>query len=143
MSKSWLWVRSKLGQMDLEFELWVMDFLLFSLLVYFLFSIFLYLKCMKCKCQTTFSVIRHLDTNHFYFILFYFSDFTFLFLYFIFLGKTMKQAHDKEVTWQVTWCDVISLEHGRRVWKMTSGHMEYTWWPWVGSEADMRMEHGL
>ena len=43
-------------------------------------------------------VMRRLDTNNFYFIFFYFSDFTFLFLYFIFLGKTMKQARDKEVT---------------------------------------------
>ena len=58
------------------------------------------------------------DTNNFlffYFILFYFifSDFTFLFLYFI--GKTMKKARDKEVTWQVTWCDVMGLEPGRRI----------------------------
>ena len=37
-------------------------------------------------------------TIFFSFLLFYFifSDFTFLFLYFI--GKTMKKAHDKEVT---------------------------------------------
>jgi len=34
------------------------------------------------------------------FILFYFlfSDFTFIFLYFIFLEKTMKKVRDKEVT---------------------------------------------
>jgi len=48
---------------------------------------------------TTLSVmsIRTL-TIFFSFILFYFifSDFTFLFPYFI--GKTMKKAHDKEVT---------------------------------------------
>jgi len=25
-----------------------------------------------------------------------------------------KEACDIEVTWQVTWCDVISLEHGRK-----------------------------
>jgi len=29
----------------------------------------------------------HLDTNNFYFIFFYFSDFTFIFLYFIFLER--------------------------------------------------------
>ena len=51
----------------------------------------------------------------FYFILFYFifSDFTFLFLYCI--GKTMKKTRDKEVTWQVTWCDIIGLEPGGRI----------------------------
>ena len=29
------------------------------------------------------SVMGHLDTNNFYFILFYFSDFTFIFFYFL------------------------------------------------------------
>ena len=24
------------------------------------------------------------------------------------------KARDKEVTWQVTWCDVIGLEHGKK-----------------------------
>ena len=31
----------------------------------------------------TAGVMGHLDTNNFYFILFYFSDFTFLFFYFL------------------------------------------------------------
>ena len=81
----------------------------------------------------------------FIFFSFIFSDFTFTFSFSLlyFPRKMMKQAHDKEVTWQVTWCDVTSLEHGGIVWKMMAGHMEYTWWPWVRSEADMRMEHGL
>ena len=26
-----------------------------------------------------------------------------------------KEAHDTAVTWQVTWCDIIGLEHGRRI----------------------------
>ena len=80
--------------------------------------------------------------------LFFFSFILFLILLFFFSllyfpEKIMKKAHDKEVTWQVTWCDVTSLEHGRMVWKMMLGYMEYTWWPWVRSEANMRMKHGL
>ena len=85
-----------------------------------------------------------LNTNNFYFIFFYFFWFYFSFSFslFYFPGETMKKARDKEVTWQVTWCDVIGLEYSRRVWKMMSGHLEYTWWPWVRSEEDMRMKHG-
>jgi len=79
-----------------------------------------------------------LNINNFYFILFYFS----ILLYFFFFLKSDEEAHDNEVTWQVTWCDVTSLEHDRRVWKMMSGHMEYIWWPWIGHEAGMRMKHG-
>ena len=55
-----------------------------------------------------------LNTNNFYFIFFYFSWFYFSFLFY-FPGKTMKQACDREVTGQVTWCDVIGLESGRRI----------------------------
>jgi len=55
----------------------------------------------------------HLDTNNFYFLflLFFGFYFTLLLFYFIFFGKMMKKAHDKEVTW----CDVIGLEHGGRI----------------------------
>ena len=60
----------------------------------------------------------------FYFLLFF--NFTFLFFCFFFFLKNNEEAHDNEVTWQVTWCDVTSLEHDGKVWKMTSGHMEYT-----------------
>jgi len=77
-----------------------------------------------------------LDINNFYFIFYYFSILLFFFL------KNDKEACDNEVTWQVTWCDVTSLEHDGRVWKMTSGHIEYIWWPWVGHETGMRMKHG-
>ena len=56
-----------------------------------------------------------LNTNNFYFLFFYFSWFYFSFSLFYFPGKTMKQACDKKVTWQVTWCDVTSLEHDGRV----------------------------
>ena len=72
-------------------------------------------------------VMGHLDTNNFYFIFFYFSDFTLLYFTFIFFWRMMKKACDKEVTWQVTWCDIISLELDRRVWKMMLEHLEYTW----------------
>ena len=39
----------------------------------------------------------------------------------------MKKAHDKEVTWQVTWCDVTSLEHGRMAWnvKIAEGGLNF------------------
>jgi len=67
-----------------------------------------------CQCLLL-SVMGQLDTNNFYFIFFYFSDFTFLFFFFLFFWRTMKKACDKEVTWQVTWCDVISLELNERV----------------------------
>jgi len=76
------------------------------------------------------------------FILFYFIFLILLFFSFIFFWKMMKQARDKEVKWQVTWCDVISLEPDRKVWKMISGHLEYIWWPWVRSEVSMRLKHG-
>ena len=56
------------------------------------------------NCQQVFEVVRLIVmsiwtlTIFFSFLLFYFifSDFTFLFLYYI--GKTMKRARDKEVT---------------------------------------------
>ena len=63
----------------------------------------------------TIFVMEHWTLTIFYFIFFYFSWFYFSFSLFYFPGKMMKQAHDKEVTWQVTWCDVIGLECGRRI----------------------------
>ena len=58
-----------------------------------------------------------LSTNNFlfYFILFFLILLFFFFILFYFPGKMMKQARDKEVTWKVTWCDVIGLEGGRRI----------------------------
>jgi len=59
------------------------------------------------------------------FILFYFI---FLILYrfcFSFLLDN-EEVHDIVVTWYVTWCDIIGLEHGGRIWKMMSGHMYTT-----------------
>ena len=66
--------------------------------------------------STTAGCYGTLNTNNFlfYFILF-FSWFYFSFSLFYFPGKTRKQACDKEVTWQVTWCDIIGLEGGRRI----------------------------
>ena len=75
----------------------------------------------------------------FLFLFFYFSDFILIFFFFSFLFLLDdEEAHDTTVTWHVTWCDVIGLEHGGRVWKMMLGHMKTTWWPWVGNEMDMR-----
>ena len=63
-------------------------------------------------------------------ILFFFS--------FIFILDD-EEACDTAVTWQVTWCDIIGLEHGGRIWKMMSGHIYITWWPWVRNEVNMRL----
>ena len=75
-----------------------------------------------------------LDTNIFLFLLSIFLDFILLFFWISFSFINDEEACDIAVTW----CDVICLEHGRRIWKMISGHMEYIWWPWVRREADMR-----
>ena len=50
-----------------------------------------------------------LDTKNFYFLLFFwlYRDFFFL--------LDDEEAHDIAVTWHVTWCDVISLEHGGKI----------------------------
>ena len=56
-----------------------------------------------------------LDINNF--ILFYFIFwfyFSFFFLSY-FILKDDEEAHDKEVTWQVTWCNIIGLEPGGRI----------------------------
>ena len=76
-----------------------------------------------CKISWDFSVMECFGSN----ILFYLFFFWFYISFSLsFSFRTMKQARDKEVTQQVTWCDIISLELDRRVWKMTSGHLEYT-----------------
>jgi len=90
---------------------------------------------------TTSCVMEHFGPNILFFFYLFFFWFYFSFS-FSFSFRTMKKAHDKEVTWQVTWCVVISLELDERVWKMMSGHLEYTWWPWVEHEAGMRMKYG-
>ena len=135
-------------------------FILFYFLLFFLYFLFSYLNLLRIVLHIMITVITNCDKDiitvvmgirtltiflflFFYFLFFYFFWFYFSFSLLYFPGKTTKKAHDKEVTWQATWCDVTSLEHGEIVWKMTSGHMEYTWWPWVRSEANMRMEHGL
>ena len=80
--------------------------------------------------------------NNFYFILFYFSILLLFYFCFFFFLKNNKEACDNEVTWHVTWCDVTSLEHDERVWKMMSRHMEYIWWPWVEHKINMRQTWG-
>jgi len=53
------------------------------------------------------------DMDNFYF-LFLFSDFIGILFYFVFFLDN-EEAHDNEVTWHVTWCDVIGLEGGKRI----------------------------
>ena len=79
------------------------------------------------------------NTNnfYFYFLLFFWFYIDFLFLFFLFW--TMKKACDTTVTWHVTWCNIIGLEHSKRIWKMISEHIYTTWQPWVRNKADIRM----
>ena len=79
-----------------------------------------------------------LNMNNFYFLFLLFSDFIGIFVFFFFLFSFLdnKEVCDIKVTWLITWCDIIGLEGGRRIRKMTSGHMEYTWWPWGRHEDE-------
>ena len=95
----------------------------------------------NCRLETMCSLLWDTGTlTIFLFLFFYFFDFIlilFLFFFsflFIFLFWTMKKACDTAVTWHVTWCDVIGLEHSRRIWKIILGHIYTTWWPWVRNE---------
>ena len=91
------------------------------------------------NCSTCYRMLWTLTFFFFFYLFFlilYFFSFEFLFL-FSFINN--KETCDIAVTWQVTWCDIIGLKHGGRIWKMTSGYMYTTWWPWVGNEADMRL----
>ena len=54
-----------------------------------------------------------LDTNIFLFLLFIFLDFIFLFFWISFSFSF--SFSDIAVTWYVTWCDVISLEHSGKI----------------------------
>ena len=65
--------------------------------------------------------MRRLDLNNFYFLLF-FSYIT-IFFWFSFFFIDEEEVHDIKVTWLITSCDIIDLEGGRRIWKVTSGHM--------------------
>ena len=70
-------------------------------------------------------VMRCLDLEFlFYFILFFWMYNNFLFYFDSLFFIDNEEACDIEVTWLITWCNVRSLEDGRRVWKMTSGYIE-------------------
>ena len=85
-------------------------------------------KFMSLSIEFTYSMLWNtLDTNIFLFLLSIFLDFIFLFFWISFSFIDDEEAHDIAVTWLVTWCDIIGLEHGRRIWKMTLGHMVYIW----------------
>ena len=132
-------------------------YLFLNFLSSYLYSIFaIYFSSISSLLKSLFSIISnsfHLLTSVFNLpsnsvtvmeclgpnILFFFYPF---FFWFYFSFRTMKKACDKEVTWQVTWCDAISLELNGRVGKMTLGHLEYIWGPWVEHETGMRIKHG-
>ena len=68
-----------------------------------------------------------LDMNNFYFLFPLFSDFIGILFSFSFsFLLDDKEARDIKVTWQVTWCDIMGLEHDGRIWKMMSGYLKYT-----------------
>ena len=56
-----------------------------------------------------------LDMDNFYFLFLLFSDFIGILFFFSFLFRDDEEACDIEVTWHVTWCDVISLGHSRKI----------------------------
>ena len=56
-----------------------------------------------------------LDTNNFSFLLFNFSNFILILLSLFDFLMNDKEAHDTAVTCHVTWCDIIGLEHNRRI----------------------------
>ena len=65
------------------------------------------------------AVIGCWNTNNFYFsFLLFYIDFLFL--------LDDEEVCDTAVTWYITWCNVIGLEGGKRIWKMTSKHMYTT-----------------
>ena len=76
----------------------------------------------------------------FYFILFFWFHINFTFLFFLILDNEV--AHDTAITWHITWCNIIDLEHSERIWKITSRYMYTTWWSWVKHKANMRIKHG-
>ena len=90
----------------------------------------------QLDCYGTLWTLTFFFSFYLFFLILYFFSFEFFFL---FLFSDDEEARDIAVTWHVTWCDIIGLEHSRRIWKMMSGHMYTTWWPWVRNEADMRM----
>ena len=55
-----------------------------------------------------------LDRDNFYFYFLLFSDFIGILFFFSFLFSDDEEACDISVTWHVTWCDVISLEHSEK-----------------------------
>jgi len=60
---------------------------------------------------------------YFIFLILYWFCFSFVFLFLL----NNEEAHNATITWHVTWCDIIGLEHDGRIWKITSGHMYTTW----------------
>jgi len=74
---------------------------------------FKYVICkFTCPEITSPCVMGHFEHWRFYFILFFWVYFSFSFL---FILKNDEEAHDNKVTWQVTWCDITSLEHDGRI----------------------------
>ena len=97
-------------------------------------------RSLPCYMPKPLNVMRYLNINNFYFYFSLFSDFILIFFFFFFILYD-EEACDIIVTWHVTWCDIIGLEHGGRVWKITLGHIYITWGSLVRSEANMRIKH--
>ena len=70
---------------------------------------------IKLSILTSVSVMRRSGHGQFLFYFLLFSDFIGILFFFSFLFRDNKEARDIAVTWHVTWCDVISLEHSRKI----------------------------
>ena len=108
---------------------------LWSFPISVLICLFDFLYSRPLQCYGTLWTLIFFFSFYLFFLILYFFSFEFLFL-FLFIDN--EEACDIAVTWQVTECDIIGLEQSRRIWKMMSGHMVYTWWPWVRHKANMR-----
>ena len=91
--------------------------------------IWIHLAIHKILTNKTFTVTDNLISvmkcfGHWQFF-FYFSDFILILFCFVFVFLfDDEKTCDTAVTWYVTWCDVIGLEHDGRIWKMMLGYCD-------------------
>ena len=72
----------------------------------------IFLFSISVLCYGTLWTLTFFFSFYLFFLILYFFSFEFLFL---FLFSDDEEACDVTVTWHVTWCNVISLEHSRKI----------------------------